>query len=64
MMSNENDTHKRRGAEFFLRPATARQRQYEALRAYLVDGLSAQEVTARFARSPAAASAATSRRCS
>ena len=44
MMSNENDTHKRRGAEFFLRPATARQRQYEALRAYLVDGLSAQEV--------------------
>jgi transposase len=48
MMSNVNDTHQRRGAEFFLRPATAPQRQYEALRAYLVDGLGAQEVADRF----------------
>ena len=52
MMSKLNDTQQRRGAESFLHPTTARQRQYEALRAYLVDGLSAQEAASRFGYSP------------
>jgi transposase len=47
-MSKRKDTQQRRGAQLFLRPATAQQRQYEALRAYLVDGLSAEEVAGRF----------------
>jgi transposase len=47
-MSKRKDTQQRRGAELFLRPASAPQRQYEALRAYLVDGLSAEEVAGRF----------------
>ncbi|MHC4592958.1 MAG: helix-turn-helix domain-containing protein [Planctomycetota bacterium] len=51
-MSKRDNTHHRPGAEFFLCPATARQRQYEALRAYLRDGLSAQEAAARFDYSP------------
>ena len=33
---------------FFLEPASAAQRQYEALRAYFVDGASTEEVTGRF----------------
>jgi len=33
---------------FFLEPAVPRQRQYEALRAYFVDGLPSAEVAARF----------------
>ena len=36
-MSKVNATKTRPGAEFFLKPATAAQRQYQALRAHLVD---------------------------
>jgi transposase len=43
----------KQGAEFFLNPSTPAQRQYEALRAYLVDGLTAAEAAARFGYSPA-----------
>lgn len=39
-------------ARFFLEPEGARQRQYEALRAYFVDGLPSHEVAQRFAYSP------------
>jgi len=35
-------------AKFFLEPASAAQRQYEALRAYFVDGASTDEVSNRF----------------
>ena len=38
----------RAGGEFFLTPATATQRRYEALRAYLAEGLPAAEAAARF----------------
>jgi transposase len=38
----------RPGAEYFLQPAEPAQRRYEALRAYLVDGASAQEVSGSF----------------
>ena len=38
----------RPGAEYFLHPAGASQRRYEALRAYLVDGMHAAEVADRF----------------
>jgi transposase len=37
---------------FFLEPATARQRQYEALRAYFVDHLPSHEVARQFGYSP------------
>src|SRR6266511_1714506 len=43
----------RRGGEFFLRPASPAQRRYEALRAYLADGLPADQVAARFDYTPA-----------
>lgn len=43
----------RSGAEYFVNPATPAQRRYEALRAYLLDGVSAQEVGRRFGYSPA-----------
>src|SRR6516165_9495919 len=33
---------------FFAEPATARQRQYEALRAFFLDGLTSKEVAHRF----------------
>ena len=36
------------GTDYFLQPATAKQRQYEAMRAYIVEGLPAAEVAARF----------------
>ena len=39
-------------ARFFLEPEGARQRQYEALRAYFVDGLPSHDVAQRFAYSP------------
>ena len=39
---------------FFERPATPSQRQYEALRAYFVEGLASAEVARRFGYSPAA----------
>jgi transposase len=39
---------------FFAEPATARQRQYEALRAFYVEGLPSAEVARRFGYSPGA----------
>jgi hypothetical protein len=38
----------RPGGEFFLQPTTATQRRYEALRAYLAEGIPAKQVAARF----------------
>jgi WD40 repeat protein len=38
----------RPGAESFARPAEPNQRRYEALRAYFVDGVSAEQVAQRF----------------
>jgi transposase len=43
----------RPGAEYFLHPAGASQRRYEALRAYFVDGMPAAEVADRFGYSTA-----------
>src|ERR1700683_2165961 len=39
-------------SRFFLEPASPAQRQYEALRAYFVEGLSSADVSARFAYTP------------
>lgn len=39
--------------KFFLEPSTPRQRMYEALRAFYVDGLSSEEAARRFGYSPA-----------
>src|ERR1700730_9524537 len=39
---------------FFAEPATPRQRQYEALRAFFVEGLASAEVARRFGYTPAA----------
>src|SRR6266853_1130331 len=47
-----NDLTKCRG--FFMEPATARQRQYEALRAFFVEGVASAEVARRFGYLPAA----------
>jgi len=47
-MSNVDLPKPRPGAELFLTPCCALQRQYEALRAYLVEGLPAAEAAARF----------------
>ncbi len=38
----------RPGGEFFLQPDNSNQRRYEALRAYLLEGLSLQEAAVRF----------------
>ena len=43
----------RDGAEYFISPAGASQRRYEALRAYFVDGMPAAEVADRFGYSTA-----------
>jgi len=43
----------RSGGEFFLAPASPTQRRYEALRAYLADGVPAAEAAARFGYTPA-----------
>ncbi|UCC32117.1 MAG: hypothetical protein JSU86_07510, partial [Phycisphaerales bacterium] len=51
-MDKLNDTKPRPGAEFFQQPQTATQRQYEALRAYLLEGRNAQQVGERFGYSP------------
>ena len=40
--------------QFFERPATPSQRQYEALRAYFIEGLASPEVARRFGYTPAA----------
>jgi transposase len=42
------------GRRFFAQPATARQRQYEALRAVFVEGLRSAEAARRFGYSPGA----------
>ena len=44
----------RRGGEFFARPQDPTHRRYEALRAYLLDGLPATEVADRFGYTPGA----------
>jgi hypothetical protein len=44
----------RPGGEFFLRPEDPTHRRYEALRAYLMDGLPATEVADRFGYTPGA----------
>jgi transposase len=46
---NKGNATQRPGAHYFLSPTTPQQRQYEALRAYLVEGQSAQQVAQRFA---------------
>src|SRR5712672_3601669 len=43
----------RPGGEFFLRPDSPAHRRYEALRAYLAEGLPAAEAAARFGYTPA-----------
>lgn len=52
-MSKGNSTQHRAGAECFLAPQIPAQRQYEAVRAYLVEGLSAKEAARRFGYSTA-----------
>src|SRR5260370_2203708 len=39
-------------SRFFLEPASPAQRQYEALRAYFVEGLSSADVSGRFGYTP------------
>ena len=41
-------------ASYFLKPRSPRQRQYEALRAYFVEGKSSEEVARAFGYSPGA----------
>ena len=43
----------RAGGEYFLEPAEAVQRRYEALRCYVVEDASAESVAARFGYAPA-----------
>jgi transposase len=47
-MSKGNNSQEKPGAEFFRRPLIPAQRQYEALRAYLLEGLSATEAAEQF----------------
>ena len=51
---NELSKPLREEAQFFLEPATPRQRQYEALRAYFVEQLPVKEVATRFGYTPGA----------
>jgi len=53
-MSTGNRPKVRAGAEFFRQPATAAHRQYEALRAYFVEGLPAAAVAKQFGYTTAA----------
>ena len=53
-MSTGNRPKTRVGAEFFQQPATAAHRQYEALRAYFVEGLPAAAVAKQFGYTTAA----------
>lgn len=46
-----DDTHARR---FFQEPSSAQQRQYEALRAFFMEGLTPKEAALRFKYSPGA----------
>lgn len=50
--SKDKDTTSRPGADFFRQPQTVTQRQYEALRAYLVEGCSAKQTAERFGYAP------------
>ena len=52
-MSKGNHPQQKPGAEFFCRPLIPAQRQYEALRAYLFEGLSATEAAEKFGYTPA-----------
>jgi len=52
-MNKVNDTKYRAGADYFLSPEIPAQRQYEAVRAYLLEGQSAQEAAQRFGYSTA-----------
>lgn len=52
-MSNGNDSQQDRGKHYFLHPIRPAQRQYEALRAYLVEGVPAKEAAPRFGYSTA-----------
>jgi transposase len=52
-MSNEDKPKQRPGAELLLAPGCALQRQYEALRAHLVEGVPAAQAAARFGYSTA-----------
>lgn len=53
MVSHRNEiTEQAEEARFFLEPQTPVQRQYEALRAYFVEGLSSAEAARRFGYSP------------
>jgi hypothetical protein len=52
-MSKGDSTNGRRGAAYFLRPGTPQQRQYEAVRAFEVERLPAEEAGARFGYSAA-----------
>src|SRR5919106_4944283 len=52
-MSKGNHPQEKPGAEFFCRPLIPAQRQYEALRAYLFEGLSATEAAEKFGYTPA-----------
>lgn len=47
-MSKGNNSQEKPGAEFFRGPLIPAQRQYEALRAYLLEGLSATEAAEQF----------------
>ena len=53
-MSTVNSPKTRAGAEFFQPPATAAHRQYEARRAYFVEGLPAAAVAEQFGYTTAA----------
>jgi transposase len=48
MMSKGYTPQHRPGSDYFLSPASPSQRQYEALRAYLVEGQSAEDAARRF----------------
>jgi transposase len=52
-MSKGNHPQEKPGAGFFCRPLIPAQRQYEALRAYLFEGLSATEAAEKFGYTPA-----------
>jgi hypothetical protein len=53
-ISHRNSITKAREARYFLEPGKTRHRQYEALRAYFVDGLPSAAVARRFGYTPGA----------
>ena len=52
MFTSEGSQITRKEARYFLEPANATHRQYEALRAFFVEGLSAAQVAQRFGYTP------------